>query len=112
MISHLPADNRLQALDSLKKKGVFPYEHMSDFSKLSSTSLPPKSAFYSQLNKSNISDTEYDHAKKVWSTFHCKTMRDYHDLYLRTDVLLLADVMTSSTLIIMIRLVTQYICLT
>ncbi len=94
MISHLPADNRLQALDLLKKKGVFPYEHMSDFSKLSSTSLPPKSAFYSQLNKSNISDTEYDHAKKVWSTFHCKTMRDYHDLYLRTDVLLLTDVMT------------------
>ena len=94
MISHLLADNRSQALDLLKKKGVFPYEHMSDFSKLSSTSLPPKSAFYSQLNKSNISDTEYDHAKKVWSTFHCKTMCDYHDVYLRTDVLLLADVMT------------------
>ncbi len=82
MISHLLADNRSQALDLLKKKGLFPYEHMSDFSKLSSTSLPPKSAFYSQLNKSNISDTEYDHAKKVWSTFHCKTMRNYHDLYL------------------------------
>ena len=83
-----------KSLDLLKRKGVFPYEHMTDFSKLSETSLPPKEAFYSQLNESGISDKDYDHAKKVWSTFNCKTMRDYHNLYLKTDVLLLADVMT------------------
>ncbi len=67
---------------------------MTDFSKLSATSLPPKEAFYSQLTDSHITDKDYDHAKKVWSTFNCETMRDYHDLYLKTDVLLLADVMT------------------
>ena len=51
---------------------------MTDFSKLSATSLPPKEAFYSQLNGSGISDKDYDHAKKVWNTFNCKTIRDYH----------------------------------
>ncbi len=86
--------DRLESLKLLKQKGVFPYEYMTDFSKLGVTSLPPKEAFYSQLNESGISDKDYDHAKKVWSTFNCKTMRDYHNLYLKTDVLLLADVMT------------------
>ena len=39
-----------------------------------------------------MSDDDYAHAENVWRTFNCKTMRDYHDIYLRTDVLLLADV--------------------
>jgi hypothetical protein len=83
-----------EPLELLKRKGVFPYEFMTDFSKLSATSLPQKKAFYSQLNDSHIGDEDYEHAKNVWSSFNCKTMRDYHDLYLKTDVLLLADVMT------------------
>ncbi len=83
-----------KSLDLLKPKGVFPYEYMTDFSKLSATSLPPKEAFYSQLTDSYISDEDYEHAQKVWEAFGCETMRDYHDLYLKTDVLLLADVMT------------------
>ena len=83
-----------ESLDLLKQKGVFPYEYMDDFSKLSVKSLPPKEAFYSQLNDKHISDKDYDHAKNVWKAFGCETMRDYHDLYLKTDVLLLADVMT------------------
>ncbi len=83
-----------ESLGLLKRKGVFPYDYMTDFSKLSKTSLPPKEAFYSQLNESGISDKDHDHAKKVWKAFGCETMKDYHDLYLKTDVLLLADVMT------------------
>ena len=82
------------SLDLLKRKGVFPYEYMTDFSKLSAKSLPPKDAFYSELTNTGISDSDYEHAQNVWKTFGCKTMRDYHDLYLKTDVLLLADVMT------------------
>ena len=83
-----------KSLDLLKRKGVFPYEFMTDFPKLNDVQLPPKEAFYSQLTDSHISDEDYEHAQKVWKAFGCKTMRDYHNLYLKTDVLLLADVMT------------------
>ena len=51
--------------------------------------------FYSTLNDQHITDDEYDHATKVWKTFKIKTMGDYHDLYLKSDVLLLADVFES-----------------
>ena len=77
----------------LKKKDVFPYEFMSGFSKLKTPYLPPNKDFYSKLNDTGITDEQYEHAKNVWQEFHCKTMRDYHNLYLKTDVLLLADVM-------------------
>ena len=60
--------------------------------KMKYTSLPEKEAFNSKLSLSCISDHDYTHAKNVWKTFHLQTMRDYHDLYLKTDVLLLADV--------------------
>ena len=76
----------------LVRKGVYPYDYMDSLERLNETQLPPKEAFYSKLNKSHISDEDYEHAQKVWSEFDCETMRDYHDLYLKSDVLLLADV--------------------
>ena len=54
--------------------------------------LPPKEEFYSKLNDEDITDADYEHALNVWNTFNCKTIRDYHDIYLKSDVLLLADV--------------------
>ena len=80
----------------LKTKGVFPYEFMTGFDKLAVNELPPKKDFYSKLNDMHISDEQYEHAKNVWDGFGCKTLRDYHDLYLKTDVLLLADIMENS----------------
>ena len=79
-------------LDLIKRKGVFPYDWFDSFGRLSSTSLPTKEAFHSILNDSEISEEDYIHAQNVWKTFNMKTMRDYHDLYLKSDVLLLSDV--------------------
>ena len=76
----------------LTRKGVYPYDYVSSLDKLSETCLPPKEEFYSQLNDEDISDDDYNHAIRVWNTFKCKTLRDYHDLYLKSDVLLLSDV--------------------
>ena len=76
----------------LTRKGVYPYDYVSSLNKLSETCLPPKEEFYSKLNDEDISDEDYQHAINVWNTFGCKTIKDYHDLYLKSDVLLLADV--------------------
>ena len=81
-----------EQLDLLMRKGVYPYDYVDSLDKLSETRLPSKEAFYSKLNKAHISDEDYEHALKVWRSFDCKTMRDYHDLYLKSDVLLLTDV--------------------
>jgi len=56
------------------------------------TCLPPKDAFYSSLKEEGISDDDYERAQNVWKELDCKTLKDYHDHYLKTDVLLLADV--------------------
>ena len=85
--------NRFQEKTPLcLRKGVYPYDYVGSPEKLSETQLPPKSAFYSKLNKKDISDEDYNHAQKVWKEFGMTTMKDYHDLYLELDVLLLADV--------------------
>ena len=76
----------------LTRKGVYPYDYVSNLSKLSETQLPPKEEFYSKLNDEDISEEDFLHAIRVWDVFNCKTIRDYHDLYLKSDVLLLADV--------------------
>lgn len=76
----------------LLQKGVYPYDYMTDEKVFEETQLPPKEKFYSELNECDITDEDYTHAKKVWDTFNIKNMGEYHDLYLETDVNLLADV--------------------
>jgi hypothetical protein len=76
----------------LFSKGIFPYEYFDTLDKFSETSLPPKHSFYSNLSMEGITDEDYNRAQKIWRTFGCKTFKDYHDHYLKTDVLLLADV--------------------
>ena len=81
-----------EKLELVKRKGVYPYDYMDSFEKLGETSLPPIECFYSRLSDKDISTDDYEHAHKVWDVFGMKTMRDYHDLYQKTDALLLADV--------------------
>ena len=77
--------------DLLSRKGVYPYDWMDSFEKFNEV-LPEKSDFYSKLNKDEISEKDYQHACKVWKEFGMKNMGEYHDLYLKTNVTLLADV--------------------
>ena len=77
--------------DLMVRKGVYPYDYMDSFDKFNEK-LPSKEEFYSLLNDEHISDEDYEHAQNVWNTFSLKNMGDYHNLYLGSDVLLLADV--------------------
>lgn len=79
----------------LHRKGVFPYEWLTDINLLKQRSLPDKTTFFDRLSQTEISDDDYNHANKVWSLFNCKTMKDYLELYLKLDVMLLAAVVES-----------------
>ena len=74
------------------RKGVYPYEYMDSWDRFKEKKLPSKECFYSSLKEENISDEDFEHAQKIWKAFKMKTLGEYHDLYLKTDVLLLADV--------------------
>ena len=100
LVSNLPAEalkytnKRFQKekLNLMTRKGIYPYDYMDSFEKFNKTELPTKEEFYSILNNEHISDEDYCHAKKVWNTFQLQTMGEYHNLYLQSDILLLADV--------------------
>ena len=81
-----------EQFEMMRRKGVYPYEYMNSWEKFEETKLPPKQAFFSRLNMVGISDKDYEHAQQVWNTMEEKTLGCYHDTYLKTDVLLLADV--------------------
>ena len=76
----------------LLKKGVYPYEYMTSWDKFNETRLPPKEAFFSNRNMSNISDKDSSHAQRVWKGFNIKNSGEYHDLCLKTDTILLTKV--------------------
>ena len=75
------------ALDLVKQKGFCPYEYMIDFEKFKEQ-LPSKEKFYSLLTGKKISDKEYNYVLKDWNKFEMKTMKDYHDLYLKCDFII------------------------
>lgn len=82
-------------INLLKRKGVFPYDFVDSLQKLDNKQLPEKSDFFNKLTDSHISTEDYEHAVKVWNDFNIETLGEYSDLYLKTDVLLLADVFES-----------------
>ena len=100
LVNNLPKDdcNNLglyysgDKFNLLARKGVYPYEYMDSLEKLKETTLPPKEAFYLRLKDGGISDEDYAHAQNVWKTFKMEYFKDYHELYNKVDVLLLADV--------------------
>ena len=76
----------------LKQKGFYPYEYMDNIEKLKDTKPPPQKAFYSKLTGKGINNYNYNHVLEVWKTCKIKKLKEYHEVYNKTDVLLLADV--------------------
>lgn len=76
----------------LCRKGVYPYEYMINWKRFEEDKLPPLKYFYSTLTDEIISDSDYSHARCIWNMFKLKNLGEYTDLYLKTDVILLADV--------------------
>ena len=76
----------------LLRKGICPYEYMDNCGRFSETSLPNKESFYSNLNTENIDDIDYRHGNNLFKRFKLKNQGEYHDLYVQSDTLLLADV--------------------
>ena len=65
----------------LLRKGVYPYEYMDNWEKFDKIRLPPKEAFYNNLNLEGISNEDYEHSQIVWEVFEIKNLGEYHDLY-------------------------------
>ena len=86
-------------LELLKQKGAYPYEYMNSFERFNEEELPAKKYFYSSIKDGKIgdngkmSDGHIDvNDYLTWDKFEMKNMGDYHDHYLKNDVLLLTDV--------------------
>ena len=76
--------------EMLLRKGTFPYQYLNCPQALQSCQLPPKDFF-----EKNVEESDYQHAQKVWATFNMDKFQDYMELYLKTDILLLADVLAN-----------------
>ena len=85
---HNPADK----LHLLTSKGIYPYGYVTRPEVFDEPSLPPIEAFYNDLTGMHITPQDYAHAQQVFSEMQCHSLGDYHDIYLRLDVTLLADV--------------------
>ena len=76
----------------LLRKGVYLYEYMDNWERFNEIKLPNKESFYSNLNMENIDDIDYRHGNNVFKRFKLKNLGEYHDLYVQSNTLLLADV--------------------
>lgn len=89
--NHMKINFPNDKIDLLLRKGIFCYDYFDDFKKCNETCLPPREAFYNKLNEEEISESDYEHAVNVFQKFNLLTLGDYCDLYIKTDVILLAD---------------------
>ena len=77
----------------LLRKGVYPYEYVYGWEQFDERSLPNKENFYGCLNMEDITDIDFKHAKRAFREFKINNLGDYHNLYVKSDTLLLADLL-------------------
>ena len=85
------SDDDLNKFILLLRNGADPYQYMDSWERFNETQLPPKKAFYSELNLEDITDKGYNHAQKLWEVFEINNLGEYHYWYVQCDTLLLAD---------------------
>ena len=104
LVSFLPDDNKFilrkhfpdsTQFNMINRKAIFPYEFVDSWGSLNVEKLPSKESFYDTLNERDISDADYERAVATFEFFGCKNIGEYSDLYLKLDVLLLADIFES-----------------
>ena len=99
LVEEFGSDN----LEILKQKGAYPYEYMNSFKRFNEEKLCARKYFFSSTKKGKIDEDgkisdghisieDYLTCEKIWNKFKMKNMGDYHDHYLKKDVLLLTDV--------------------
>jgi hypothetical protein len=88
-------------IELLFKKGAYHYSLMKTLNDFKRDKLPDASDFYNNLCEQAIKDEVYEHALKVWNSFKIKNMGDWHDLYVRLDTALLADVIENTRKLMM-----------
>ena len=91
-------------LELLCQKGYYPYEWVNDVQKLNHIGLPPSNDFYSSLTQETISEKNYQHARNVYNKLNSNSFKDYHMTYLKTDVLLLADVFETLEILVIVTM--------
>ena len=100
---YLVEESGFENLKILKQKGAYPYEYMNSFKRFNEEKLCTRKYFFSSTKKGKIDDDDkisdghisiedYLTCEKIWNKFKMKNMGDYHDHYLKKDVLLLEDV--------------------
>ena len=65
---------------------------MDSWKRFNEKELSSEDKFYSKLNLEDISSDDYAHAINVWNTFNISNLGEYHDLYVKLDTALLADI--------------------
>ena len=80
-----------EQLKLVKQKGVYPYEYIDNSKTFSDKKLPNGCEFYSSLKDECISEKDYLQSVNVWNNLFGKTMDDYHDLYFKTNFLLITE---------------------
>ena len=73
---------------AIKRKGIFPYELITDVNKLELKELPNRDQFFSSLTDEDVTQEEFEFAQSVFKEANCQSIRDYLKIYLLSDVLL------------------------
>ena len=71
-----------QMLKLITRKGVYPYDYVTDPSKFEEKKLPDQKEFFNILNDEELTTSDYTHAQNIWQTFNIQNLGEYHDLYL------------------------------